>query len=217
MNMRFPCRLIALALVSLPSVLAAQINGPGRVHVALGMAAAAHATSYTVTATFLGIPFQSTSNDGAATVTVPIEVGVGIAKVASLGIFIEPGSYLDSSATESNGLASIGFQPRFYLVNKDRFALMASLRLGASALQIDRSEPDERSSALYQGGHFGLGTGVAFHFTDHFGLQLHLNYVANGLKLREYTLNGTGIALDDYKAELSTRGLALQASLVLRL
>jgi hypothetical protein len=58
---------------------------------------------------------------------------------------------------------------------------------------------------------------VAFHFTDHFGLQLHLNYVANGLKLREYTLNGTGIALDDYKAELSTRGLALQASLALRL
>jgi hypothetical protein len=208
--------LMILALLAVPALMRAQINAPGRVHLAVGLSAAGHGTEYTVKTTILGIPIQRTTSDGAATVTFPIEVGVGVAKVASLGIFIEPGSYLDSSATESNGLASIGFQPRFYVVNKDRFAFMASLRLGASALQIDRNEPNERSQARYQGGHFGLGTGVAFHFSDLFGLQLHLNYLANEFELREYTANGTAIALDNYKAELSTRGLALQASLALR-
>lgn len=216
MRTRTTSLLLAATLSAAPMLLAAQLNGPGRVHVAVGLAAGAHGTEYTETGTVLGIALSRKTLDGAATVTVPIEVGVGVADFLSLGLYVEPGSYLDSSATESNGLAMVGFQPRFYLVNKDRFAWMASLRLGGSALQIDREEPFIRTEARYRGGHFGLGTGVAFHFSDLIGLQLHANYLTNRLTLQDYRVNGSEIPLDLYEAELLTRGVALQASLAFR-
>lgn len=208
--------LAAIAIAVLPTLTQAQINAPGRVHMAVGLAAGFHGTEYTETGTVLGFPVQRKTLDAAATVTVPIEVGVGVANFLSLGVYVEPGSYIDSAATESNGLAMVGVQPRFYLVNKDRFAWMASLRLGGSALELDRQEPFVRSEARYSGGHFGLGTGVAVHFSDLIGLQLHLNYLANRMTLRDYRINGTEIPLDLYDAELLTRGVALQASLAFR-
>lgn len=208
--------LTAMAAAVLPILLSAQINAPGRVHVAVGLAAGFHGTEYTEVGTVLGIPLSRKTLDAAFTTTVPIEVGVGVAKFLSLGLYVEPGSYLDSSATESNGLAMVGFQPRFYLVNKDRFAWMASLRLGGSALELDRQEPFVRSEARYSGGHFGLGTGVAVHFSELIGLQLHLNYLANRMTLQDYRINGSEIPLDLYDAELLTRGVALQASLAFR-
>jgi hypothetical protein len=208
--------LTAIVIAVLPTFTQAQINAPGRVHVAVGLAAGFHGTEYTETSSFLGIPVQRKTLDAAATVTVPIEVGVGVAKFLSLGVYLEPGSYLDSAATESNGLAMVGFQPRFYLVNRERFAWMASVRLGGSSLQIDREEPLVRSEAQYRGEHFGLGTGVAFHFTDLIGLQLHISHLTNRMTLEDYRLNGSEIPLDLYEAELFTRGVAVQASLAFR-
>jgi hypothetical protein len=194
----------------------AQINTPGRFHLGIGLAAAGHATEYTETIRVLGIPFERRTTDGAATVTIPLEFSVGVVNAMSLGLYLEPGSYLDSSATESNGLALIGVQPRFYLVNKDRFAWTASLRLGGSALQIDRNETGLNSVARYRGGHLGLGTGIAAFFTDHIGLQVHLFYLANRFNLKEYELNGASLSLNDIDAELRTRGVGLQASLAFR-
>lgn len=194
----------------------AQFNQKGTVHLSLGLAAGAHGTEYEQKVRVLGAWFSDTENDGAATVTFPIEVGVGLGNAISLGLYIEPGSYLDSSATESNGLALVGLQPRFYLVNKDRFAWLGSLQLGAGTLRIERDEPGVESSARYAGGNLGLGTGVVFQFTDLIGLQLHLRYMSTSLKLRDYTLNGQDVALDDFEATLRTRGVALQASLGFR-
>ena len=75
-----------------------------------------------------GVNVNQTETDGAATVTVPIEFGVGLSKAISLGLYLEPGRYLDSSATESNGMVMLGLQPRFYLVNRDAFAWLASVQ-----------------------------------------------------------------------------------------
>lgn len=213
MNTNNACVLFLLLAAGSAS---AQFNQKGTVHLSLGLAAGAHGTEYEQKLRVLGVWLTDTETDGAATVTFPLELGVGLGKSFSLGLYVEPGSYLDSSATESNGMALVGLQPRFYLVNKDRFAWLASLQLGGGALRIDRDEPGVESTARYAGGNFGLGTGVVFQFTDLIGLQLHLRYMSTSLKLRDYTLNGQDISLDDFEATLRTRGVALQASLGFR-
>lgn len=190
----------------------AQYNDKGTIHLAIGAAFGGHGTEYETT--FLG--FRDTDTDGAATVTVPIELDFGISRKFSLGLYVEPGSYLDSSATESNSMALIGLQPRFYLVNGDRFAWLASLQLGAAGLKIDRVEPFLETSATYAGGNFGLGTGVVFQFGDLIGLQLHLRYMTTNMKLRDYTVNGDDVSLDDFDATLRTRGVAFQTSISFR-
>lgn len=208
--------LATLLVLFITGPIVAQVNKAGTIHLGVGLAAGAHATEYRETVSILGVSFTNKSTDGAATVTLPLEFGIGLAKPVSLGIYVEPGSYLDSSATESNGLAMLGLQPRLYLVNGDRFAWLASLRFGGSALVIDRSEEGTATTARYRGGHLGIGTGIAAYFGDHIGLQVHLNYLANNFTLKEYDINGANVPLDNFDAELLTRGIALQASLAFK-
>jgi hypothetical protein len=196
----------------------AQYNDKGTFHIALGTTLAAHATEYdqTITIPVINLPVRQTSTGGAATLTVPLEVHYGFAPIFSLGLYAEPGRYVDSVATRENRIAMLGLQPRFYLVNKDRFAWMASLHLGFTRLVIDDVEALGRPKSTHGGGHFGLSTGVGFLFSESIGLQLHLRYLANNLPLREYELNGSAISLDLVDAELRARGVGLQASLNFR-
>lgn len=206
--------LLVLVLHAVPAL--AQYNRSGVVHLSAGLGLGAHATEYEQTIRILGFPITSRSSDGAATVSVPIELGVGLADPFSLGLYLEPGVYLDSNATESNNYTLLGMQPRFYLVNNDAFALMGSLRLGLSALRIERDEPLVKSSANYSGGHVGLGLGTWIGFGSTVGLNLHLFYMATNMPLRRYELNGQQLSLTDFEARLRTRGVVLQASLAFR-
>jgi hypothetical protein len=211
---------------SLPTILAlllsggllAQYNDKGTFHIALGTTLAAHATEYdqTITIPFVNLPVRQTSTGGAATVTLPLEIHYGFAPLFSLGLYADPGRYVDSVATRENRIAMLGLQPRFYLVNKDRFAWMASLQLGFTRLVIDDVEALGRPKSTYGGGHFGLSTGVGFLFSESIGLQLHLRYLANNLPLREYEINGSAISMDLVDAELRANGVGLQASLNFR-
>lgn len=192
--------------------LVAQVNDKGTFHVSIGIAAGGHGTTYETT--ILGV--VTTENDGAATVTYPIEVSYGLGKRFSLGLYLEPGVYLDSSATESNGLATFGIQPRFYIINNDRFAWMASMQLGSSTLRYDVEEPGNVSEAIYRGTNLSLSTGVGFYFSDLIGLNLQMRYIGTTMPLRKWTVNGTGLDPDLIDATLTTRGVALQASLAFK-
>lgn len=194
----------------------AQYNQKGTVHLAIGVAGGAHGTEYETKTTILGYTVKDTETDGAATITVPIEADFGISNLFSLGVYLEPGSYLDSSATESNSVVLVGLQPRFYLINGERFALLAGLQLGAAGLKIERDEDFVESSATYAGSNFGLGVGTVFQFTDLIGLQAHLRYMGTTMKLRDYSINGDDVDLDNFDATLRTRGVALQISLGFR-
>ena len=211
-----PLRPVVLFSLLVPSMLLAQMNEKGAVHLSIGLAGAGHATKYEQRVLFLGTWFTDTKEDGAASVTVPIEVAYGFSRLFALGIYAEPGSYLDSSATESNGIVLVGLQPRFYLVNKDRFALMAGLQLGTTTLRIERSEPLVTSDARYAGTHFGITTGVGIGLGDLLSLQFQLRYLANTLPLRTYELNGSNVDLSGLEATLATRGFGVQLSLGLR-
>lgn len=203
--------LIATAFYAHACVVA-QINDKGTFHASIGVAAGGHATHYEQTV--LGT--IRSNDDGAATVTYPIEFSYGLGRRFSLGLYVEPGVYLDSSASESNGLAMIGIQPRFYIINNDRFAWMASMQLGSSALRHDVDEPGNVSEAIYRGTTLGLSTGVGFYFSDLVGLNLQVRYIGTTMPLRELTLNGTEFDPDLIDATLTTRGVAFQASLAFK-
>jgi len=211
MDQRTRIATFTLLAFSLSSAVA-QVNDKGTFHASLGIAAGGHATTYETK--ILGL--VQTEDDGAVTVTYPIELGYGLGKRFSLGLYIEPGVYLDSSASESNGLVLLGIQPRFYLVNSNRFAWMASLQLGTSALRYDVDEPGNSTKAKYSGTNVGLSTGVGFYFTDHIGLNLHLRYVGTVMPLRSWSLNGVALDPDLIDAKLTTRGAAVQASLAFK-
>ena len=209
---------LALATLALPLVVSAQVNDKGTFHMALGISGGGHGTQYIQTLTIPGIslPIRTEANDGAATFLVPIDVQYGLAKPVSLGLFVEPGSYLDSSATRSNSLVIYGFQPRAYIINPDRFTWMGSLQIGSASLKIDDNDQGVSELATYKGPFFGLSSGVGFYFGEHFGLQLHARYMSTAFTLKEFEQNGTSVDLSNFEAELNTTGFALQASLALR-
>ncbi len=90
--------------------------------------------------------------------------------------------------------------------SQDRLERLIEDRLAPGA---DRAAIDALIWTLF-------GERWAVMFTDLIGLQLHLRYMSTSLKLRDYTLNGQDVALDDFEATLRTRGVALQASLGFR-
>jgi hypothetical protein len=193
----------------------AQFNERGAFHIAVGPSFGIHATQYEQKFVFGGVEFPETTNDGAATITYPIQVGYGFSKLFSLGLLVEPGAYLDSNATRSNSLLIYGVEPRFHVVNKDRFAWMIGGQFGGSSLTIEEQGPII-NEAKYSGSVFGLNTGLAWLFTDHFGLQVHLRYVASRMPLKEFTQSGSTVALTNFEAQLNTSGVALQTSLAFR-
>ncbi len=206
---------LLVTLAGMPC-LKAQFNDKGTFHASIGMALGAHATEYEQTLYVLGIPFVTRNTDGAATFTVPVEAHYGIAKIFSLGLSIEPGIYADSSASRRNGLFTLSLQPRFYIINKDRFTWTGSLYLGTARLRIDDTANNVSTSAQYSGGQFGLGTSVIFVFSDMVGLQLGIRSLNTTMPLRSYERNGQSLSSDQYKAELKTRGALLQAGLCFR-
>lgn len=209
--MKVRLQLLLIILLLVPPALG-QVNQKGDVHLSIGLAAGGHATRYETT--FLG--FVQVNNDGAATSTIPIEVGYGLGGRFSLGLLIEPGLYLDSTETESNALRLFALQPRFYLVNGERFAWMASLQLGGTGLTYDVDQPGNNSRAIYRGGFVGVSTGIGMYFTDNIGLNLHLRYMSTSMPLREWEVNGVELDPDLINARLSTSGIALQASLAFK-
>lgn len=190
----------------------AQVNEKGAIHLSIGISAGGHATHYEQS--ILG--FVQKNDDGAATATFPIEASYGLGGRFSVGLLLEPGVYLDSTETESNALAMVAIQPRFYLINKDRFLWMASVQLGSARLKYDVDEPGNVSRAIYRGSYFGLSSGVGFYFTDHIGINLQLRYLAAAMPLREWSINGTDLDPDLIDAKLSTSGVAVQASLAFK-
>jgi len=213
MNSRFPFLLLSSIAFAQAHDVQAQVNDKGTVHLSLGLAMGGHATEYDRTLVIGNLRLNQKSTGGAATVTVPLEVHVGLTPGFSLGAYLESGVYLDSNDAHTNRIRMFGIQPRFFLVNKERFAWTASAQLGATALTIEAEESFGNSKSTFRGGHFGLATGVIFHVSDLIGLRFDLRLLNNRLPLREYVLNDRSIDLRDFEAELRARGAAFQFSL----
>lgn len=211
-------KFLPLAMLLVSATVSAQYHGKGRVHLAIGGALGGHATQIDQRFTILGFDLQRSETSSAATTTLPIELGYGLGERFSLGLAFEPGSYVpDSNATveQSNNVAIVALQPRFYLVNGDRFAWSASLQLGSAALRIKDETPGRTIDERYAGAAFGLGTGIGIGLGETVGLEFHLRYLATRMELRAREFNDQS-TMDVYNATLTTGGVVAQLSLAFR-
>lgn len=199
---------IALSAALIASAAAAQVNQKGTFQIGLGANFGAYATEYTSSYT---LPVYGTvkyrDTDGAATTSFPLDLQYGLGDRFSLGLYVEPGSYLDSNQTRSNGFVSIGIDPRFYLINKDRFAWLADLGFGISALRIKETGNGNTYTDSYAGTHFRLGSQVQFYFGNTFGIHLGLNYSAHRLPWRDRDPEDSIINNSGFEATLRTAGI----------
>ncbi len=209
--------LITISAFLLSSLLSAQYNDKGSVHISIGGGLGAYATEYDQTVTILGVGIRQTFTGGAATVTLPIEVQFGIAPVFSLGLYGEFGRYVDSVETKQNSIALFGLAPRLYLVNSDHFAWMLGLHAGATTLRIEDADGLGSPISKFAGSHFGMSTGLGFLFGEIVGLQLQLRYLAHQLPLREYELFDRVLDNKLYDADLKARGVDVKLALHIRL
>ena len=196
----------------------AQYNQKGMLHLSIGGSVGAHTTELESKFTILGVTVTDTETDGAATTSIPFQVGYAIGNRFTLGLLVEPGRYVpDSADTEfqTNSFINVALEPRFYLVNGNRFAWHASLQLGGAGLRIQDDTPNEVVDARYSGSAFGLGSGIAFGLGDHVGIGFDLRYLSTNLELRAMEYNDSSVT-DFYAAKLRTGGVVAQLSLAFR-
>lgn len=216
MKSGFP--LIALlAALSFIGSTSAQMNDVGTFNIAAGIGLGVHGTIYQNTITLGGFTVTDEEEDGAITVTVPIDVQFGIARPVSIGLYLEPGAYLDSNATRTNALFMAGIKPRFYLVQSGDVAWTMDARIGMNFLDINDTDDSLRKlKTKYTGPHFGIGTGVGAYFGGVVGVNVGLTWIRSSFDLKEYTIDEVPQDLDTFQAELETSGVELSIQLAFR-
>jgi hypothetical protein len=193
------------------------MNEAGSFHIAAGVGFGFHGTIYQQTTSLLGASFSEEEEDGAVTITVPIDVQFGITKPLSLGLYVEPGAYLDSNATRTNALVIAGVKPQLYLVQSEDFGWFMNARAGYTFLNIsDNDDSLQRIETRYSGPQFGLGTGIGAYFGRIVGLNVGLNWLRSSFDLQELTIDNTTQSLESFEAELETTGIELTAQLAFR-
>ena len=112
----------------------------------------------------------------------------------------------------------VSLSPRYYLVNKDRFALYFNADLGLSYLRIgDVVNGTNRYNDRYGGEHLRIGATSQFFFGSVFGMNVGLKYAANNLRWRDRDPQDPILGLVDYSAKLKTSGVQLQLGLQVKL
>lgn len=207
-----------------PAVLAltpaswAQVNAKGVFQAGFGVGLGVHATHYEWESHAFGLAFTGSDNDAAVTVTWPIDVQMGLSDGFSLGLCLEPGRYLDSAGIHPNSLFLASLSPRWYAVNKDRFALYLHADLGTGFLTIgDVRNGVNRYDDRYAGGHFRLGAAVQWFFGDVFGVNLGVKYAFHKFHWKDREPDDPVLDMAGHSATLSTSGAVLQAGLQVRL
>ena len=200
-----------ISTLLLATSLFAQVNSKGRLQIGLGISGGVHATRFENSFTVFGITLKNSSDDGAATVSYPLDIHVGLSNKFSLGLCLEPGSYIDSAGTRPNGFFVVGLSPRFYAINKEHFALLFNLDLGVSALRIGEVRSGTKQfDDSYVGGHFRLGTQLQYYFGNTFGLNFGLKYAMHNMKWRDRDPEDPLLKDVDYEATLRTSGVQIQ-------
>ena len=206
-----------LLLALIAGSLSAQSNKSGTFHICAGASVGIHAThfenSYSVDIGGITISDSNSEDDAAATTTFPIELHYGIVDRFSLGLYVEPGTYLDSADNSPNSVLSVGLTPRFYIVNLDRFNWAAILDIGLTGLEI--SDKEETITDSYLGPHVRIGTGISFYFGEHFGIQLFTKYGAYLMKWRDREPDDFFTA-GNYEAKLNTSGIHFGGGLTVK-
>lgn len=172
---------------------------------------------------FFGFKVNQTEEDGAATVHVPLEFRYGITNRFTAGLDIKIGSYLydpDSAEGKSNRFFVIGPHAEFNMIAKENFRwyIGAGFNMAALELQEDKDETvSTRYISKYAGAGLRLNTGILWFFADPIGLHFNMAFDSHAFKLKNHSVNGNEVDLDNIEGKLTVKGADIVLGLVLRL
>lgn len=204
--------IILLTALSLSSTGFGQVNAKGRFQLGLGAGLGVFKTKFENSFALPGIArVSNTSEDGAATVSYPLDLQAGLSGRFSLGLCLEPGQYIDSAGTHPNAFFILSIEPRFYVLNKEHFAIHLNADLGISALRIRTGEGTSAEfDDSYAGGHFRFGAQAQYYFGKTFGMNFGVKFASHNMKWRDRDPENPLLDQIDYQAELKTSGVQFQ-------
>lgn len=203
--------LLAAAVFALVAPMDAQVVSKGTVQIGLGLNAGGFATQYDSEISILGFTKKDSHRDGALSMTFPLEVQYNITDRFGLGLYLEPGSYIDSAGTHPNKLFLLGLSPRFYVVNGDHFTLDLHADLGLANLQIrDVQNGKERFTDHFDGRHFRAGVRGQYYFGQAFGLHADLRLAGANFNWSKREPRDPLIDAVNYKATLKVTGVQFE-------
>lgn len=204
--------LLLLSLLSTAINASAQVNAKGTFQAGLAASFGGHSTEFSNSFTVPVIGrVSNSSSDGAATVSYPIDLQVGLSDRFSLGLCLEPGQYIDSAGTHPNSFFILSIEPRYYVVNKERFGVHVNADFGLSALRISEVQSGTKKfDDTYSGGHFRLGAQMQYYFGGTFGLNFGVKYAAHNMKWKDRDPEDNNLSSLDYEATLKTSGVQFQ-------
>lgn len=212
---RLLCSLIAAAS---GLIAVAQVNAPGKFQLGLAWSGGVHATHFKNSFSFNGLRYEDSSDDGAATVSYPFDVHIGLSNRFSLGLCLEGGQYIDSAGTHPNQFLIVSLSPRFYLLNKEKNALLLNLDLGVSGLRIgDVESGTKRFDDSYAGMHVRPGLQFQHYFGNTFGMNVGLKVPFHNMKWRDRDPEDPFLTGLNYEAELRTSGVQFQLGIQVKL
>lgn len=204
--------LVLIAALSIASTGHGQVNGKGVFQLGLGASLGVFKTEFTNSFGLPGSPrVSNSSQDGVATVSYPLDLQIGLSDRFSVGLCLEPGQYIDSANTHPNAFFIVSIEPRFYVVNKERFAVHINADLGLSALKIRSGEGTSAEiDDSYAGGHFRFGAQAQYYFGNTFGLNFGLKFASHSMEWRDRDPENTVLESIDYEVTLKTSGMQFQ-------
>lgn len=155
-------------------------------------------------------------NGGGGGFNFGLRAQFGIIEMISAGFYVrrESGAYIaefsqpqvDETYTITASGFGFGFEPKFYLVNKDKFNLNFAPSIGYSTANTKFSDDgvNDQIPGSASGLSYGVAMGTNFYFGDKLGMSIDLGYAST-------TLSGdlNNIFLKDFRYEVKNRGLYL--------
>lgn len=179
---------ILLAVGLLASTLTfGQVNQPGTIHLGLGWMSTLGGADFTTTVTDPNGESESGTSRGiGAKSGFGVRAGYGIAEKLSVGVYLrtEKAAYVSTDIFSTGSLfisgVAVGLEGKFYLVNKDKFALYAGPQVGFSTGKAYYTGDTEKDKA--SGLNYAVLLGLNWYWTDFIGMSFDLGYGGGSLK-----------------------------------
>ncbi|MEM9024046.1 MAG: hypothetical protein AAGB22_09910 [Bacteroidota bacterium] len=165
--------------------------------------------------------FTLRNEDGAFGINIPIAAEYAISNRISLGIVLQPVTYIDdpddtADANDENVPGfTFGITGAYHFITTEKLDFFGNMVLGAGTLNFP--ENDNNDEFAFSGAHLKLGVGLRKYFSNRVGWFCTLGYAYYGFQLSEFIADGTELDTDEIDWDFTFNGLELATGITVKL
>lgn len=149
---------------------------------------------------------DSTYADTAATFFVPFHFEYMLSNKFAIGAVLKSGRYLSDDNSDNNQVTAFGVSLSYHPVVTEKLDLFVRVGVGSSALKI-REVVLVEVRTDFAGPAIEIDTGLKFYFSEHFGLNFNVGWNSYNLDIKEASIGGESLDLDDVDWTLDVKGV----------